>query len=96
MVTEKLSLLAKSDTISSLGACILKIADVDPLDDGLNDTDKAARKTCMKDNVAVVVVAFVTTCACKVDCETVVRDVARNIVFDSVIDDLSSVDSRQR
>merc|ERR1712012_512313 len=53
---------------------------------------KVACETCVKDNM--VMVAGEITVAGKIDYETVVRGVVKNIGFDSFIDDLSSVDSK--
>merc|ERR1711991_833706 len=53
---------------------------------------KVACETCGKDNM--VMVAGEITVAGKIDYETVVRGVVKNIGFDSFIDDLSSVDSK--
>jgi len=53
---------------------------------------KVACETCVKDNM--VMVAGEITVAGKIDYDTVVRGVVKNIGFDSFIDDLSSVDSK--
>jgi len=53
---------------------------------------KVACETCVKDNM--VMVAGEITVAGKIDYETVVRGVVKNIGFDSFTDDLSSVDSK--
>ena len=53
---------------------------------------KVACETCVKDNM--VMVAGEITVAGKIDYETVVRGVVKNIGFDSFVDDLSSVDSK--
>merc|ERR1712136_250203 len=53
---------------------------------------KVACETCVKDNM--VMVAGEITVAGKIDYETVVRGMGKNIGFDSFIDDLSSVDSK--
>ena len=53
---------------------------------------KVACETCVKDNM--VMVAGEITVDGKIDYETVVRGVVKNIGFDSFVDDLSSVDSK--
>jgi len=53
---------------------------------------KVACETCVKDNM--VMVAGEITVAGKIDYDTVVRGVVKNIGFDSFVDDLSSVDSK--
>ena len=71
----------------------MNIASFGPVDAGFHNIDEVARETRMNDNV--VVAAVQTAVAGKVDCKTVVRDVSKSSCFDSVIDELSSVDSRQ-